>query len=407
MRQEQIGERGAACQAVQPGDIVERIRVFGQLVRLAIVDHLEPVLDRAQRDIGPSEILRLVEPDPPRLGQRGERVARGGRAQRRLAAAMDELVDLGEELDLADAAPPPFQVIAGAERLGLRIMIADAAADVADLADRAIVERAAPHERTDRVEETAAERQIAGTGPGADEGGAFPGQRLALIIGDRRLDRQHDRRHFWRGAQAQVDAQHIAVAVARLEQLDHAAADPHRRFLHVLARAAGQRLGIEKQDRIDVRRIVQLAAALLAERDRGESARLGVGRALEDRRADRPVQRFVGEIGEEMGDAREVEPAREIAQGDEEREPAALDAQPRALAHFAHAGPCGRAGVRKGGVEIGDQHSLAREQVVEEGRMGPNTCDGVGEICGEKDFSHGISHLRNGALQKVKQQNEN
>ena len=65
-------------------------------------------------------------------------------------------MDLREELDLADAAAPALEVVAGAERLALRMMVADAAGDAADLADRAEIERAPPDERADRVEETLA-----------------------------------------------------------------------------------------------------------------------------------------------------------------------------------------------------------------------------------------------------------
>ena len=64
-------------------------------------------------------------------------------------------------------------------------------------------------------------------------------------------------------------------------------------------------------------------------------------------------------------------------------------------------------GIRKGGFEIRDQGRFAREQVVEEGRVRMRPRDGAGKIGGKRRFSHGISHLRNGALQKVKQQNEN
>ena len=93
---------------------------------LAVVDHLQPVLDRAQRAIGVADASRDLGVEPPRRGQRGERVERRRRAQRRLAAAVDQLLDLGEEFDLADAAAAALEVEAGAERLALRIMVADA-----------------------------------------------------------------------------------------------------------------------------------------------------------------------------------------------------------------------------------------------------------------------------------------
>ena len=139
-----------------------------------------------------------------------------------------------------------------------------------------------------------------------DEGGALPWQRLAFVIGDRRLYRQHDRGHFGRGPQPQIDAQHIAVAVARLEQLDHPPPDPHRRFLRHLARAARQRFGVEDQDRVDIGRIVEFAAALLAQRNGGQPARFGTGGALGNGRCDRPVERGIGEVAEQARDPSEI-----------------------------------------------------------------------------------------------------
>src|SRR3546814_19887695 len=64
------------------------------------------------------------------------------------------------------------------------------------LADRPEIERAAPHERAHAVEATLAQRDIAGAGPRADEGGAFPRQRLRFVIAQRRPERQRARRHF-------------------------------------------------------------------------------------------------------------------------------------------------------------------------------------------------------------------
>ena len=69
---------------------------------------------------------------------------------------MDQLLDLGEEFGLADAAAAALQVEAGPERLALRIMVADAERDVADFLDRPEIERAAPDERLDLVEEALA-----------------------------------------------------------------------------------------------------------------------------------------------------------------------------------------------------------------------------------------------------------
>src|SRR3546814_21156758 len=74
------------------------------------------MIRQARRDIGF---------DPPRRRERGERVDRRGNAQRRVASAIDELMDLREKLDLANAAAPALQVEARAERLPLREMVAN------------------------------------------------------------------------------------------------------------------------------------------------------------------------------------------------------------------------------------------------------------------------------------------
>lgn len=153
-------------------------------------------------------------------------------------------------------------------------MVANAPRQVADFADRAEVQPAPPHERPDRIEEIAAERLITSRYPGPDERRPLPCQRLTFIIADRPFDRQRDRRRFGRWAQPQIDTQHIAIAIARLQQLDDTLGDPHRRLFRLLTGAVRQRFRVEQQDRIDVGRIVKLATALLAQRDRDEAARL-------------------------------------------------------------------------------------------------------------------------------------
>ena len=223
-----------------------------QRVRLPIVHHLNAMLDRTQQGIGSGERSSFVGADPACAGECRQRIARCGCPQRRVAPAMDQLMDLREEFRLADTAPPPLQVVAGAEALTTRIMVADASRQVADFADRAKVQSAPPDERADRVEKIAAERLITSRYPSPDERRPLPRQRLAFVIADRPFDRQRDRRRFGRWPQPQIDAQHIAVAIARLQQLDDTLGDPHRRLFRLLTRPVRQRFGIEQQDGIDV-----------------------------------------------------------------------------------------------------------------------------------------------------------
>src|SRR3546814_20110878 len=83
-------------------------------MRLLILDHLQPVLDAAKRRVMIGQARRDIGFDPPRRRERGERVDSRGNAQRRVAPAIDELVDLREKLALANDAGPDVQVEAGA-----------------------------------------------------------------------------------------------------------------------------------------------------------------------------------------------------------------------------------------------------------------------------------------------------
>jgi hypothetical protein len=94
-------------------------------VGLAILDHLQPVLDRPQQPVRPGQIVGRVGADPPRRLQRRQRVERCRRPQRRLSPAVDELVDLGEELDLADAAAAALSSRSRGRKSALGIMVAD------------------------------------------------------------------------------------------------------------------------------------------------------------------------------------------------------------------------------------------------------------------------------------------
>src|SRR3546814_9334956 len=104
-----------------------RLPVGVQPVGLAVVDHLQAMLDSAEQAIGRRQALRLGRGNPSCFCERGERVQRRRRAQARLAPAMDELVHLSEKLDLANAALATLEIESGAKRLALRIMTADAA----------------------------------------------------------------------------------------------------------------------------------------------------------------------------------------------------------------------------------------------------------------------------------------
>ena len=103
---------------VEPGHGLQRLGIGRQSMFLPVVDHLDAMLGGPQRAIGIADRLRDLGVEPSGIGQRVQRIEGRRGAQRRLPAAMDQLLDLGEEFRLADSASAALQVIAGAERPG-------------------------------------------------------------------------------------------------------------------------------------------------------------------------------------------------------------------------------------------------------------------------------------------------
>ncbi len=83
---EHIDQRIAIRQSVKLRHPIQPLAQW-QLMGLAVVDHLHPMLDRAQQDIGIGQRRRLLRIDPPRLGQFRQRVTGGGRPQCGIASA--------------------------------------------------------------------------------------------------------------------------------------------------------------------------------------------------------------------------------------------------------------------------------------------------------------------------------
>ena len=81
-------------------------------MRLLVVDHLQAVLDPAQKAIGLDHLVGGLRVDMAGQRQGTQRRAGAAQPQRGVAAAEDELLGLGEELDLADAAAAQLDVVA-------------------------------------------------------------------------------------------------------------------------------------------------------------------------------------------------------------------------------------------------------------------------------------------------------
>src|SRR5437764_4171101 len=148
--------------------------VGGEQVSLRVVHHLHPVLDRSQESVGAGQLTRLPLLQSAGLEKGADRVKCRGRPHGRIAAALDHLLDLDEELDFSDSAAAALQVIAWADVCALGEMVANSRGDLPDLFYHSEIQRAAPHKGLDRVEKALTERDITGRGAGPDESRTFP-----------------------------------------------------------------------------------------------------------------------------------------------------------------------------------------------------------------------------------------
>src|SRR5690606_37495050 len=101
-----------------------------------------------------------------------------------LAAAVDELVGLRVELDLANPASSFLDVKAGADRLRSSLRGADARGQPAYLRDGPEIEALAPDEGADSGQKSFARRDVARAGPRADERGPLPRERRGFVMGE-------------------------------------------------------------------------------------------------------------------------------------------------------------------------------------------------------------------------------
>ncbi len=124
-------------------------------MRLLVGDHLQPMLDAAQVEIGLAQLLGDTPLDPAALDELSHRLERLPRAQLRLPAAGDQLLRLHEELDLADAAAAELDVVPGDGDVPEAAVGEDLPLHGVHVGDGRVVEVLAPDERGQLVEQLA------------------------------------------------------------------------------------------------------------------------------------------------------------------------------------------------------------------------------------------------------------
>ena len=144
-------------------------------------------------------------------------------AQRRLAAAADQLQRLHQEFDFADAAGAALDVVGEFLARDFRV---DHRLHLAQAVERAVVEVAAVDERTQRRQEAFAGGDVAGDRPRLLPGIALPVAAFALEVLLHRRERQRHAPGVAERPQAQVDAMAEAVGGDFVEQLRQLLAEP-------------------------------------------------------------------------------------------------------------------------------------------------------------------------------------
>ena len=229
------------------------------------------MLGPAQEAVARLELRSGLRRNAAGAGQGFERVAGRRQAQLRHAPAPDELLRLGEELDLADAAAAELDVVARDLDAASAAMRVDLPLDRVDVLDRREIEMLAPQERRQLGEEFLPRLAVAGDGARLDEGGALPVLACAFIIRERRLERDRRRGRGGVRPEAQVGAEHISLGRALAHDALKIVREAGEEALHAALAAIARALGVIKQDEIDVARIVELQGAELAEAEHDEA----------------------------------------------------------------------------------------------------------------------------------------
>ena len=311
--------------------------VSRQGVGLAVVDHLQAMLDGAQKTIGFDQFFGVGRRDVAGGGERAQGLAGAAQPERGIAAAEDELLGLGEELDFADAAAPQLDVVAQHLDRAAAAMGIDLALDRMDVVDGREIEMLAPDVGRELAQEGVADGKGAGHRMGLDHGRALPVLADALVVELGRLHRHGKRRRARVGTQPEVSAEDVAVGRGLRHELHQHPRAAHEMPRHKLVAAQRRRVAVVEQDEIDVARVVELAGAELAHAEHGERRRLGlaaeaelaVALELQQDRSGERVQAPGGEGAEFAGHPVERPGSGDVGDGDGQGDAALELAQPR------------------------------------------------------------------------------
>ena len=328
--EQDLGEGVAACVAEKACKPIELRALGRQRLRLLVIDHLQPVLDRAQENVGGFHIVARVFVDPAILRQPVEGGQRIAVAQGGIASARNQLLGLREKFDLANAATAKLDVVTFHRDLAVAAIGIDLPLHGVDVGNGDEVEIFAPYEGRQTIEDRLARRDVAGAGARLDHRGALPVLPHAFVIRQRRCGRDGDCGRGRIGPQPQIGAEHVAVGIAFLQQLHQPLRDAHEQRGRRGVLRHGRRRCVVENDEIDVARVVELVGAHLAHGQHDVAAAVlrarfvfrrqsPVARGLGQREADRGIDRSVGQVRQCPGRPHYRPDAADVGERDQQR----------------------------------------------------------------------------------------
>ena len=307
------------------------------IVSLLVGGLLQAVLDVAQKHISGVEFAAGVLGNGAALRQNGEDLPDAALLQVRGHPAADQLKDLAEELDFADAARAELDV---AFQALARHLLGDHQFHGAQGLEGAEVEVAAVDERLQPTQQVFPRRPVACHRARLDPGVAFPVAPLFLVVALQGVKAHDQGAVVAEGAQAQVHPEDEPVGRRVADDLDQLAGQAGEEIVvrHRPVGPAGFAGAGIGEDQIDVRGEVELAGPELAQPQDHERLRAAVGAGRDPLRSALPavepgqgvIQAGFGQGGEVGGGFGEVGQAGEVAPGDTDHLPAAETAQPEA-----------------------------------------------------------------------------
>ena len=317
---EPLGERVPARVAHGRGDSRTPRLVHRQHVLLPIVDLLQPVLGRAKEPVRGAERLHCVGREQLELPETLQHREEAPVAERGRSPAPHHLERLRGELDLPDPAGAVLHAVLHAFACDFLL---HHRLERAQRLQRAEVDVAPVHERTQPLQQLRRQHQVAADRTGPDERVAFPVAAVGLVVLLQRVEAEHERPLGAERAQPHVDAVDETVR-GRLAEHPHELARELEEEA-VVVDASSSPLGLsvlgEGEDEVDVGGEVELARAELAERQDDELLGLSglthrgpeVGALPFVESADARADDRVGEIGGVAHGFLEVREAADVA----------------------------------------------------------------------------------------------